>query len=259
MPKKIIEKEEEIDVKKVEKQETFATRWFRDYAVNNAEELLTVCELTARSVSRQFSINVDSKNYEVYAIIFYGTFVTILDFIRSKQKTYNEFTVEIFNSINLGYTNSTDENNEKVGNFMPIMEYIGVNMNIVNDSDLKKDTTPQNANRWKELNSKKNVECYNEIEIKAAEMLKNEYGILLHEPAAVIPIFCIFMDNINSLMKLKYQEAEGTGVSQVSMNVLSLFDVFYSYDEDEHQEIYEYSPNIKMKLLMKSDDTAARE
>ena len=32
--KKIEEKEQELDVKKVEKKETFATRWFKDHAVN---------------------------------------------------------------------------------------------------------------------------------------------------------------------------------------------------------------------------------
>ena len=47
-----------------------------------------------------------------------------LEFIRKKEKVYNNFTIQIAQSLNIGYTNNDDEENEKVGNFMPIMEYI---------------------------------------------------------------------------------------------------------------------------------------
>ena len=258
MPKKVVEKEEEIDVKKVEKPETFASRWFKDYAVNNADELRTVCELTARSVYSQFCIHLATENYETYAVMFFATFMAILDFIRGKQKSYNNFTIEICNSVNLGYTNNSDENNEKVGNFMPVMEYIGINRSIVDESSVTSEKTSVNTSRWMTLNTKKNVECYKEIEIKAAEILKNDYRILIREIESIIPIFCIFLDNITNLLKVKFQEADGTGVSQVSMNVLGLFDVYYSFDEDENREIIEFQPNIRMKLALKSDDTASR-
>ena len=58
---------------------------------------------------------------------------------------------------------------------------------------------------------------------------------------------------------MKYKEAEGTDVSEVSMNVLGLFDIFYSFNEEENQEIIEYQPNIMMKLALKSDSVAGRE
>ena len=43
------------------------------------------------------------------------------------------------------------------------------------------------------------------------------------------------------------------------MNVLGLFDVFYSYDEDEDKEYLEYSPGITVKLATKNDAIASRE
>lgn len=260
MPRKAkVEKEEELDIKSVDKKETFVTRWFKDNAVNNASDLKIVCDLTSRSAEEQFRMYLKSGNTEVYAVVFYATFLTILDFIRNKQKTYNNFTIEICNSINIGYTNNDDEDNEKVGNFMPIMEYIGINRNIVDtSSSFDSDTTTQNFIRWKELNIKKNIEFYKEIQEVAYEMLKKEYKTNIRTSEAVIPLFCIFMDHITNLLKVKFREANGTDVSEVSMNVLGLFDIFYSFNEEDNQEIIEFQPNIRMKLALKNDNTASR-
>lgn len=258
MPKKIKEKEVEVDVVSQEnKKETFVTKWFKDYAKNNAKDLKIVCDLTARSAEQQFAMYLKSGNTEVYSVVFYATFMTILEFIRSKQKTYSNFTIEIANSINLGYTNNDDLDNEKVGNFMPIMEYIGINRRIVDSaSSLDVDRTSQNFMRWKELNIKKNVEYYKEIQERAYEKLKSEYKTNIRTSEAIIPLFCIFMDHIVSMMKIKFQEAKDTNVSEVSMNVLNLFDVYYSFNEEENKEIIEFTPNVAVKLALKADDIA---
>lgn len=261
MARKPKEVEQEIDIKKTEgKPETVVTRWFKDNAVNNATELKIICDLTARSAEEQFRMYLKSGNTEVYAVIFFATFMTILEFIRKKQKTYNNFTVEIYKSINIGYSNNDDEDNEKVGNFMPIMEYIGINRNIVDEHEgLGEETTSQNFLRWQVLNSKKNVEYYKEIQERAYERIKNEFRTNLRTSEAVLPLFCIFMDHITSVLKMKYKEALGTDVSEVSINVLGLFDVFYSFNEEDNQEIIEFHPNIRMKLALKDDNISNRE
>lgn len=258
MPRKVVEKEENIDLSQKEKKVTVVTRWFNDYAVNNKEDLKIICDLTAKSAEQQFSMYIRSGNNEIYACIFYATFIAILEFIRSKQKVKKNFTIEIANSVNIGYSNNDDEDNEKVGNFMPIMEYIGINRNLINtSSELSIDHTAESFIGWKDLNIKKTADYYKEIQESAFNKLKTDYHANLHTSEACIPLFCIFLDNITNVLKIKYQEAEGTGVSEVSMNVLGLFDVYYSYDEDAGQEIIEYQPNIMMKLTLKSDDIAA--
>lgn len=260
MPRKVKEEEQQIDVKAQEKKETFVTRWFNDYAVNNRDELKHICNLTARSAEEQFSMYLKSGNTEVYAVVFYATFLTILRFLKGKQNSYNNFTIQICNSINLGYSNSNDENNEKVGNFMPIMEYIGINRNVVNeDTSYDVDRTSQNFLRWKELNIKKNVEYYKEIQEHAYEFLKSQYKTNLRTSEAIIPLFCTFMDHIVNILKVKFKEAAGTDVSEVSMNVLGLFDVYYSFIEEDDKEIIEFQPNITMKLALKADDVAGRD
>lgn len=260
MPRKPKEVEQEIDINVQEKKETFATRWFKDYAVNDYKDMKTICDLTARSADEQFSMKIKSGNTETYAIVFYATFMTILQFLKEKQKKWNNFTIEVCNSINIGYTNNDNEDNEKVGNFMPILEHISINRTIVDTgSAFDKDTTAENFIRWKELNIKKNIEFYKDIQEKTFELLKTEYRIHLRSSEAVIPLFCIFMDNIPNVLKQKYKEAADADVSEVSMNVLGLFDAYYSYNDDDGIECIDYTPNIAVKLALKADDVASRE
>lgn len=259
MGRKPKEDDQVIDLKPEVKKETFVTRWFNDYVVDNKDDIKIICDLTSRSAEEQFRMYLKSGNTEVYAIVFYATFITILDFIKSQQKVRNNFTIEIANSINIGYTNSDNEDNEKVGNFMPLMEYISINRNIITDDSMTEDTTATNYLKWKELNIKKTVDYYKEIQEKAYNLLRTEYHTSLRTSEAVIPLFCIFLDNITNVLKQKFKEAEGTDVSEVSMNVLGLFDVYYSFDVETSKEIIEFEPNIEMKLRLKNDDVASRE
>ena len=273
--------EQEIDVSSTPpKKTTFAGRWFNEHAVNDRRELKMVCDLSARSAWEQFRLGILSENTEILAVVFYGTFLSILDFIKKKQKRYNQFTIQIAQSLNIGYINSQNTENEKVGNFQPIMEYLNTNMVIIpegekddededsddnkgknkskNKSEDEAERLARHCNKWKDSNAKTMADSYSEIENDAFDRLKRDYIISLRTSEAIIPLFCIFLDNIANVLKVKYREAQGTDVSEVSMNVLGLFDVFYSLNEDE-QEIIEFQPNIAMKLALKNDDIASGE
>jgi hypothetical protein len=258
MARKPKEDEIELSVQNVPKKQTFVTRWFNDNCSNNGAEIRTICELTARSAQEQFGMSVKSSNVEVYSVIFFATFMSILEFVAEKQKKYNNYTIEIANSINVGYTNNDSEENEKLGNFQPILEYIGSNRNIVNSSHIEVDTTTKNFILWKELNIKKNIEHYKEIQENAYNKLLQDFRTDIRTSEGIIPLFCIFLDNMIGLLKMKYREAEGTGVSEVSFNVLGLFDAYYSFNDEDNKEIIEYDPNISTKLALKNDNTAAR-
>jgi hypothetical protein len=143
---------------------------------------------------------------------------------------------------------------------MPVMEYIGVNRIIVDSSEvIESDKTAMNFIRWKDLNIKKNVEYYKDIQERAFEKLKKQYKTNIRVSEGIIPLFCIYLDHITSVLKLKYAEAKETDVSEVSMNVFGLFDIFYSFNEEDNVEIFEYQPNIMMKLALKSDNLAGRD
>lgn len=258
MAKKVTPKEidPEVESSGAHKKETYVTKWFKDNCPDNTGEVKAVCELTARAANEQFTMTVPSGNYEIFALIYFATFQSILEFLKEKEKTYSNYTIEICNSINIGYTNSSSTDNEKVGNFMPIMEYIGVNRTIVDSAPTTMDTTTQNFILWKKLNVKKNLEHYKEIQEKAYERLLGDYHTDLRTSEAAIPLFCIFMDNINNVLRMKFRELQGTDVNEVSMSVLGLFDAYYSFDEESGKEFIEYTASPFMKLSLKNDSAA---
>jgi len=258
-------KQSEIDAELQEqeavahKSETFATRWFRDNCVNNYEDMMIICDAVAKSAEEQFSLYLKSGHNETFGIIFYGTFVSILQFLREKEKHYKEFTVEIGSSLNVGFSNNDDDENEKTGNFMPILEATGAsNRSVVETSysELVESTTAENYIRWKELNVKKNAEMMKEIQERTYQYLKREFKVSLRTSEAVISLFCIYIDILMSYMKHKYNELVDTNISEVSMNVLGLFDIFYSYNQDTAEDIIEFQPTVFTKLQLKSDERA---
>lgn len=272
MARKPKEAEQEIDLGK-QKKRSHAQEWFDIYAVNDREDVKRVCDLTARSCWDQFKIYIpDTIGTEIYAEIFHGTFMSILKFLREKESKYKQYSILIANSINIGYDNNTNEDNEKVGNFMPIMEYVNINRNVVDSYDIPyndaaelkskklvvpKDHTDRQIMLWKVNNVHEAIENYNKIQQDAVQLLLDDYKVDLRNDEAIFPIFCIFMDNVSNVLKMKYRELQGTSVSEVKFNVLSLFDAYYSYDPDDDKEVIEFQPNIAMKLALKNDDAAA--
>ncbi len=246
----------------VDKKQTFGVRWFQTNVVEDSDTIRMICDLTAKSAARQFSIYTSNKgNSEIYALVFFTTMIEILNFVATKRKTYNEFTIAIANSINVGFTNNLDENNENVGHFTPILEYIGTNMEYIDplpSTEVDHNRMEHNAIAWKTQNLKKNAEFIKEIQNNAYRSLFSDYKIDIRNAEVVIPLFCIFMDYINAVLKLKFQEAIGTGVSEVQINVMGLFKAYYSYDQESDKEVYEYTPSPRVKLALKSDNIAGR-
>ena len=259
MPKKKPELDEQIELAQKQKKETFVTKWFKDTAVNNRREMKQICDLVSQSAYQQFSLHVPSDHTEIFAVVFYATFEEILAFCKSRQKNAKDFTLQIANSINIGYTNDTDEDNEKVGNFTPILEFIGVNRTLQPSESERMDPKFSTSSfiQWKELNGKLTAEYYNEIQNKTYDRLRTKYRTNIRYAEAVIPLFCTFMDYIGHVLKQMYREAEGTGKSEVALNVFGLFDIFYSFNEDENREYITFAPGIPMKTGLKNDEIAA--
>lgn len=260
MKSEYTEQTEMSEEKPKEKKVTKVVKWFNEYCTDNKSDIKMICDLVARSVEDQFNMSVASNNTELFALMFFVTFTSVLDFLKKKQSQFDNFSFEICNSINIGYTNNIDESNEKVGNFMPIIEYISINRNIIRDDDTNSDdSSTVNFIHWKQQNLRQNENFCNQIQDQASVVLTNEYGIRIANNECIIPIFCIFLDMIVQVLKLKFQEAMGTNVSEVSMNILGLFTAYYSFNEEDNEEIIEYIPGIYTKLRQKSDINASRD
>lgn len=263
MPRVKQEKEIEVDVSKLNmdtKGPSIAQRWFDEHTVENREDMLRVSELTDRRMRDEFHLHTKRNRATTYAVMFYSIFMTILEFIRGKESEFSNFAIRIANCVYIGYTNNTNKDNEKVGNFMPYMQYIGEDRNIVDTnvtSSGEVDRSTKLYMRWMELNTKQNVDYYKTIQEAAAFNVWRDYAINPRTSEMIIPVFCVFLDNIINVLKIHWSELEGTDTSEVKMNVLGLFTCYYSYDDENDKEIIDFQPNITMKLALKSDGKAA--
>lgn len=256
--KDIDNKKNDIVETKIPKKVTRVSIWFQDHCTENISDIKHICNLTARTLDEDFGMYSKSNNTEVFAVVFFATFISILKYIAGKQKTYKNYSIQIFNSINIGYTNNENDDNEKVGNFTPIFEYVGTNKEVVKDPDdgvITADKMEKKFSLWKTINSKKNVEQYKEIQEMAFQKLIDEFKVDLRYSESIFPIFCTFFDHIIAVLKLKYREAEGTDIHEIKLNILGLFDIYYSFDE-ENGEIIDFEPNITSKLTLKNDEVA---
>lgn len=243
----------------------WALRWFNQYVIDDKEDIRKICAVVDKMASEKLDIAIANNggHMEVYAAVFHGILTAIMEYMRSKQKEgYKQFTIELGNSLNFGYDNDDDENNEKVGNFMPILEYIGTSTHPQRPRDTgvsNTNTIAAAAMNWKSANMKKTTSHYQAIQEIAYKILSKSYRVQLPTSELIFPIFCLFLDNMAAVLKYKYNELQGTGVSQVSMNVVGMFKATYSFDVINNEEIIQYQAFPAIKLGMKSDTMSHTE
>jgi hypothetical protein len=245
-----------------QKKITHTIKWFNEYCTEDKKYIKMICDLVADSVATQFDMHVKSSNTEVFALIFFVTFETILDFLKQKQSSYDNFSFIICKCVNIGYNNNTDTENEKVGNFMPVIEYMGINRNIIRDENNNADDKSEvNFIRWKQQNLTQNENYCNQVQNQAALRLASEYGVQIVNNEAIIPIFCIFFDMIVEVIKAGFYDirAGSDDITEFKINVLGLFDAYYSFDPEKNVEAIDYLPGIYTKLREKSDMISCKE
>ena len=240
---------------------TRSEKWFIDNVKDNPEAIAEVCKMTARSMHEQAGITFTNPNTTaaLYALVVDQTFASIVRFLEKMQQSgYRRYSIVFGQNFNIGYQDDEHEDSEKIGNFIPVLEYGVQNKSIVSSAPGScEDTVIDSYKRWMELNIKQCIEETSQIASDAFNNLLNEpYRINLRYKEAIIPIFCTFIDMLVEVLKFKFQERKLADQSQVCIKVFGLFDAYYWFDEEDHSEVIEFVPGIKLKQDMKSDKYA---
>lgn len=235
-------------------------QWFLDNVKNNPKEIAEVCKMTARSMHEQASIRFENPNSTpaFYAMVVDRTFMSIVKYLAKMQACgYPRYTIMFGNNFNIGYQDDDNKDSEKIGNFIPVLEYGVQNKSIVPAPGVdSEDVVINSYKRWMELNVKQCIEETTWIASDAFDHLLNEDNLNLRYKEAIVPIFCTFIDMIVEVLKFKYQERKDADQSQVSIDVFGLFYAYYWFDEEDQGEVIEFEPGIKLKQDMKSDKFA---
>lgn len=234
--------------------ETKTKKWFRENVVENAEDLRRIGGFANRILHDKLNmgINDDETTIAIYGIIF----ETFAKSIAKKETEYNDFKANIAGRLEIGYTTTDNEDDEKSGNFMVYMR------NIQNDTasddsvnDDNDSSTIELCTEWNAANIKVQADFLKECAAEARKKLGEYINLKIDSHEFIIPVFCIVHSQILKYLKVKRVEE---GKTEFEINIAGLYIAGVEETDDAEEEIY-FIPSIALKLMFKNDSLASSE
>lgn len=220
--------------------------WLENNVVNNVEEMKEIGELAHRSILDKLCINMSPE----LCIASYGIiFETILEVLKSKQKEYSEFAINIANVIQVSYNTNNDDEAEKMGNFMPFIQQIANGPIPDSGIDSSIQDSIQICTAWNSSHITEQPDVINEIATKAVSNLSSELNTKTMNQEIIIPIFCLVHEQIVSYVKLQRVDSD---LSEYELDVAGLYSIS-AIETDKGTENIEYTLSVYSKMSIKDD------
>ena len=223
--------------------------YFNEYAVEDQDDIITICESASISIYERFKTRFDDPR--LLAATFAEIYYTIADKLKSLQKDYSAFAINICDRLEFGYNNKEDEDDEKVGNYNVYIRHLS-NTKKNNEVDDPTAKAVERAVQWNTENVIEQPELLRKISVDATEALKNSIDLNLAASELIWPIFIMTYESIINFLKIKRRE---TDQFQYEINFMSCFSIGTQETEDA-DEIY-FRPSIEKKLNIKDDTQAS--
>ena len=249
MAKKLENVVEEI-VEKVD-QETTNEKWIRYYEDNiyEDEDHIQMISETAISVIRErFSIVLN--DHRLMTAAFLKIFESFIEKLKTLQKDYDNFQINLANRLAIGFTNNDNDEDEKSGNFMLFIQHLREATKVDNVTD----PTVSNIERavqWNAENIVENPDLIRSLTIEAVKYL-NGIDIQIANNEIIMPIFISYYECIINYLKIYRREAD---LFEFQLNY-SWFFIGAREGEDGRDTVF-IRPSINGKLSLKSDVNAS--
>lgn len=235
--------------------------WFDENVSENQKELLEIGELANKVLHETISISINNPKTTI--AIYAKLFECICDVIIEKESEWSDFRLNVADRLNIGYTTTSNEDDEKMGNFMIYIQDID---HVQSTENLEEDETDTIVlcTQWNAANVKAQSDVIKKVASAGKKVLSEILNVKTESNEIVIPMFCIIHDQILNYIRLKKAESKD---AEYEINVAGLYTIgiadLESEDEDEegntekdiNEEIY-YVPSISLKLRFKSDKIA---
>lgn len=232
--------------------------WEKDYFNEDIELNETIAQLAKKDLLEKFRMGFEEP---ISVIAFYAvTFDAILEELKDAQKDNKEYNISFVDRFDIGYTDCTDEDNEKVGSFNPYMYPVDtVLKDFIPDEDEK---SIERNMRWNAENIHEQPKVIHDISVRATKMLAEKVD--LHLPKSgecVIGPFCIIHDYIvkylSEYFMQQYYNVEDVNTYRMMVNVMAgSYDMILSINENGKVEI-QYKLNVSAKQSTKDDGVAS--
>jgi len=226
--------------------------YYKEICVEDEEDLRKACNVADLRNWEEFKVKLEYP--EILASIFSKTFEAIIKKLEVFEKDNSMFNINIANTLNIGYTTSENDDDEKEGNFMVyIKDNLGGKPLASLEHNESNMTAKECVTQWCQSHIvDENIGILNEIAVKALSMLK-DIDIILPTSDFIWPLFCTLYSNIISQA---IQMRKETNQFKYEINVFSCFYLIVQEAEDDNVDII-IRPSILSKLALKNDSIAS--
>jgi hypothetical protein len=160
--------------------------WFAENVADNKAELIEVGELANRNLHDKISLGLNDP--ETTIAIYAKIFEAICEEVASKEEDYESFRLNIANRLEVGYTTTSSEDDEKMGNFMVYINHLETPAS--NDSlDEEETDTIVLCTQWNAANVKTQAETIKAVAARGKKALSEMINIKLDNVEFIIPMF----------------------------------------------------------------------
>lgn len=220
----------------------------------NQKDIALICDTANKVIYDRFRVNLRRPDdpffsyYKMTAMIFVETFRAIIQQLLDRRATNATYNINIGNRINIGFSNSDNDEDEKNGNFCPYVKDIP-HYTVKDDDDIKLDGhCKEYIRNWNQENMIQNPEDTLTIANRALKSLK-AIDINLGSPELVFPLFVTIYESIISYLKIRRRESED---DEFMINFCNCITVDCIGQDDGVDKIT-ITPAIEDKLNIKSD------
>lgn len=220
----------------------------------NQKDIALICDTANKVIYDRFRVNLRRPDdpffsyYKMTAMIFVETFRAIIQQLLDRRATNATYNINIGNRINIGFSNSDNDEDEKNGNFCPYVKDIP-HYTVKDDDDIKLDGhCKEYIRNWNQENMIQNPEDTLTIANRALKSLK-AIDINLGSPELVFPLFVTIYESIISYLKIRRRESEDDEFMINFCNCITIDCI----GQDDGVDKITIIPAIEDKLNIKSD------
>lgn len=229
-----------------------------NFTDDNREENENAAMLCMEPLVKTFKMDFTDRFTVIafYTVVFNAINKVILE----KRNEFTEYKVNICDRFEIGYTDSKEEDGEKIGSFNPFM--------VALDNEPKTfvpigTSTVERCAQWVTENVVEQKAILTKIAVEATKDLKELVGLNLPESGdCIFGPFCLIHDNIiQSYIKdyeMQYDENDFNTYS-LDFNVMASAYNLRIRKSTDNDLVVEFRPNVSMKQAVKNDGTACKD
>lgn len=224
-------------------------KYFEQFAKEDADHIINICETASKQIWDRFRARFTDPR--LLAVVFSKIFGSVLDYLVSQENEYSDYKINVCGRLEIGYSTSDDEDDEKQGNYMIFIRHL----NAKTKNDSFDDPTAKSRERSVQWNTENIIE--NPVDLRKISELAvkalSDIGVKLGVSELVMPIFITVYEATINYLKICRREKDEF---EFEINFISCFNIGARESEDEVDDIY-IRPSIDSKLKFKNDAEAS--